>query len=271
MAVLKSPINWFGGKYYMANKIIEIFPEHKVFVEVFGGSGQLTFSKQPSEIEIYNDIDSGLVSFFSILRDDIKSKKLIDKIHLTPFSREEFYNCRDTWRQETDEIEKVRKWYVTVMQSFSTSMQSWKPTKSKSRRGMAQSVSQWLGHIENNLPLAVERMKMLQVENVDFKELLKKYDSPDTLFYLDPPYIHETRKMTYTYEHELENERHTELVKILLNLKGKCILSGYDHEIYNELIEHGWKKVNLGEFAKRSIKTIDEEKEKGKEFVWINY
>ncbi|RKJ53631.1 DNA adenine methylase, partial [Butyricicoccus sp. 1XD8-22] len=162
-------------------------------------------------------------------------------------------------------------WYVTVMQSFSTNMSSWKPTKSKSRRGMAQSVSQWLGHIENNLPLAVERMKYLQVENMDFKELLVKYDNENTLFYLDPPYIHETRKMTYTYEHELENERHKELVDILLNVKGKCILSGYDHEIYDELELNGWSKVYLGEFAKRSIKTIVSEKEKGKEFVWINY
>ncbi|RKJ72177.1 DNA adenine methylase, partial [Butyricicoccus sp. 1XD8-22] len=133
MSKLKSPINWFGGKYYMANKIIEIFPQHKIFVEVFGGSGQLTFSKEPSEIEIYNDIDSGLITFFSILRDEEKSNKLIEKIHLTPFSREEFYICRDTWRNESDEIERVRKWYVTVMQSFSTNMSSWKPTKSKSR------------------------------------------------------------------------------------------------------------------------------------------
>lgn len=271
MAKLKSPINWFGGKYYMANKIINIFPEHKIFVEVFGGSGQLTFSKEPSEIEVYNDIDSGLFLFFSILRDEDKANLLIEKIHLTPFSREEFYYCRDTWRNETDEIEKVRKWYVTVMQSFSTNMSSWKPTKSKSRRGMAQAVSQWLGHIENNLPLAVERMKMLQVENMDFKELLKKYDSKDTLFYLDPPYIHETRKMSYTYEHELEDIRHKELVDILLVVKGKCILSGYDHPIYQPLEDNGWYKVYLGEFAKRSIKTIDEEKEKGREFVWVNY
>jgi DNA adenine methylase len=271
MGKLKSPINWFGGKFYMANKIIDIFPEHKVFVEVFGGSGQLTFAKEPSEIEVYNDIDKGLVSFFKILRDENKAKKLIEKLHLTPFSREEFYECRDTWRNETDEIEKVRKWYVTVMQSFSTNMSSWKPTKSKSRRGMAQSVSQWLGHIENNLPLAVERMKMLQVENMDFKELLIKYDSHDTLFYLDPPYIHDTRKMTYEYEHELSNERHKELVECLLKLKGKCILSGYEHEIYSRLEKEGWQKVYLGEFAKRSIKTIESEKEKGREFVWINY
>jgi len=267
----KSPINWFGGKYYMANDIINLFPKHRVYVEVFGGAGHILFKKEPSEIEVYNDIDSGLYLFFKILRDENKANLLKQKLDLTPYSREEFYHCRDTWRDEQDDIEKVRKWYVTAMQSFSTNFSTWSHSKSKSRRGMSQAVSQWLGKIEDNLPKAVERLKVVQIENMDYKDLLKKYDGEDTLFYLDPPYIHKTRKMTYQYAHEMEDEQHEEMIDILLHIKGKAILSGYDNEIYNKLLNNGWKRVFLGEYDKRSEKAINESRNKGKEFIWINY
>jgi DNA adenine methylase len=267
----KSPINWFGGKYYMANDIINLFPKHRVYVEVFGGAGHILFKKEPSVIEVYNDIDSGLYLFFKILRDENKANLLKQKLDLTPYSREEFYHCRDTWRDEQDDIEKVRKWYVTAMQSFSTNFSTWSHSKSKSRRGMSQAVSQWLGKIEDNLPKAVERLKVVQIENMDYKDLLKKYDGEDTLFYLDPPYIHKTRKMTYQYAHEMEDEQHEEMIDILLHIKGKAILSGYDNEIYNKLLNNGWKRVFLGEYDKRSEKAINESRSKGQEFVWINY
>lgn len=267
----KSSINWFGGKYYMANDIISLFPKHNMYVEVFGGAGHILFKKESSPIEVYNDIDNGLVLFFRILRDENKANQLKMKLDLTPYSREEFYNCRDTWRDEQDEIEKARKWYVTAMQSFSTNFSTWSHSKSKSRRGMAQAVSQFLGKIEQDLPDAVDRLKMVQVENMDFRKLITKYDSKDTLFYLDPPYIHDTRKMTYTYAHEIQEKDHRELVDILLNIKGKAILSGYDHSIYDKLIENEWQKISLGQFDKRSIKAIDKPREKGEEILWLNY
>lgn len=267
----KSPINWFGGKYYMANDIIKLFPKHKVYVEVFGGAGHILFKKEPSEIEVYNDIDSGLYLFFKILRDENKANILKQKLDLTPYSREEFYHCRDTWRDEQDDIEKVRKWYVTAMQSFSSNFSSWSHSKSKSSRGMSQAVSQWLGKIEDNLPKAVERLKVVQIENMDYKDLLKKYDGEDTLFYLDPPYIHKTRKMTYQYAHEMTDQQHEEMINILLHIKGKAILSGYDNEIYNKLLDNGWRKMFLGEYDKRGEKAINESRNKGKEFIWINY
>lgn len=255
----------------MANKIIELFPNHKCYVEVFGGAGHILFRKKSSEIEVFNDIDKGLITFFKVLRDEKKANQLKTLLELTPYSREEFYNCRDTWETEQNEIERVRKWYTTVMQSFSSDLSSWSFSKSKSRRGMSQSVSQWLGKIEKNIPDAIERLRMVQIENLDFRELIIKYDSDETLFYLDPPYIHNTRKMTFKYKYELTDNEHKELVGILLNIKGKAILSGYDNEIYNELIDNGWEKFNLGEFSERSTKTNMTKKQKRQEFLWVNF
>ena len=93
----KSPINWYGWKYYMAKDIIELFPKHKIYVEGFGGSGSVLFRKEKSDIEIYNDINEGLYLLFKILRNEDTREELIRKIQLTPYSREEYLNCKDSW------------------------------------------------------------------------------------------------------------------------------------------------------------------------------
>lgn len=267
----KSPINWYGGKYYIADKIINLFPIHKIYCEVFGGAAHILFKKNISEIEIYNDINSDLVRFFKVIRDKEKAEQLHIKLDLSPYSREEFYDCNKTFKTEDDEIEKVRKWYVALMQSFSGKFDSWCHTKSVSRRGMAMPVSRYLGNIENNLPTAVERLKSVQIENLDFRKIIDKYDSEDTLFYLDPPYIKDTRTAKNVYEFEMLNKDHEELVNKLINIKGRVILSGYEHEIYNKLIQNGWIKIFLGKFNKSCMKAEDGKKKKGNEFVWINY
>lgn len=256
----------------MANKIIELFPEHKMYVEVFGGAGHILFKKQPSEIEVYNDIYSGLYNFFRVLRNEELSRKLSKKLQITPYSREEFLYCRDNWQNEEDEVERVRMWYVTAMQSFSTNFSTWSHSKSQSRRGMSQAVSQWLGKVENNIPHAVERLRSVQIENLDYKDLIKKYDRPETLFYLDPPYVHDTRKMTYEYQHEMDNIMHLELVEMLSNIKGQGVLSGYDTEIYSPLLDCGWTKRSIGNYTKRSEKSNgNNSRSVAEEIVWIKY
>jgi DNA adenine methylase len=267
---VKSPINWYGGKYYMANKIINIFPEHKIFVEVFGGAGHIIFKKERSDIEIYNDIHEGLYLLFKLLRDKDKSEELIRQIQLTPYSRKEFMNSKYSWIDEEDELEKVRKFYASTMQAVGANG-GWCYAKSKSRRGMSQAVSRWLGNVDENLIDVIERLRELQIENLDFEEVIKKYDREDTLFYLDPPYITETRKLKKGYQHEMTDEDHMRLVDVLLNIKGKAILSGYNHEIYNKLLDNGWELIELGSFAKRSMKNSGDKLERGKELVWVNF
>ena len=263
----KSPINWYGGKYYMAKDIIELFPKHHMYVEGFGGACHVLFRKERSNMEVYNDLHSGLYLFFKFIRDN--NEEFIRKLTLTPYSREEFENSKD-WMFEEDDIEKARKFYVRTMQSVASNG-GWCYAKSKSRRGMCQSVSRWLGNIEENLSGAIERLKEVQIENLDILDLIKKYDKEDTLFYLDPPYVPETRKQKKSYDCEMTREQHIELINTLINVKGKVILSGYDNDIYNKLLDNGWKKVILGEFSKRGQKTNNGELTKGKEFVWINY
>lgn len=262
----KSPINWYGGKYYMAKDIISLFPEHHMFVEGFGGAGHVLFRKEPSPMEVYNDLHSGLYLVFKYIRE--QNEDFLRGVTLTPYSREEF-ELSKSWLLEENDIEKARKFYIRTMQSVASNG-GWCYAKSKSRRGMCQSVSRWLGNVDENMLSAIERLREIQIENLDVFDLIVKYDKENTLFYLDPPYISDTRGQKKSYMYELSNEKHEELVDLLLKVKGKVVLSGYDHPIYNKLLDNGWKKVVLGNYSKRSQKS-KEELDDGTEFVWINY
>lgn len=269
----KSPINWYGGKFYMKNAICEIInrANTKTLVDGFGGSGIISLNCT-NDIIIYNDIHQCLYLLFKLLRDENTRDKLIEQIQLTPYSRDEFMDCKKTWKTEVDEIEKVRKFYTSIMQSVgATGEGGWCYAKSNSRRGMSQAVSRWLGNVDDNMVNVIEKLRTMQIENLDVLELIKKYDKEDICFYLDPPYITETRKAKEVYDYEMTEKQHEELVDALLNTKGKVILSGYDHIIYNKLEENGWNKIFLGDFSKRSQRANDGQLEKGQEFLWINF
>ena len=252
----------------MYKHILNLFPEHKTYVEGFGGAGHVIFSKKPSGVDVYNDIHEGLYNLFKVLRDKELSQELIYRLQLTPYSRKEYEDCRDSWRYEEDDVEKARKFYTSVIQSFNCLGRTWKYSKTIHRKGMSQTVSSWLNKIDNKMIDIVERSREIQIENKDILDLIDTYDNKDTLFYLDPPYVPETRKNKKAYKYELSADDHVKLVNRILNIEGKVILSGYENDIYKKLEENGWSKILLGEYH---IKSAGKNNKKGKEFIWINY
>ncbi|MEN6371910.1 MAG: DNA adenine methylase, partial [Armatimonadota bacterium] len=155
---MRSPICWFGGKGHMAARISPLFPEHRIYVEPFGGGGSLLFYKEPSEIEVYNDLDSGLVNLFRVLRDPEKFGKLYHYISLTPYSREEYLQCRELLDESSDEIVQAYRWYVVARSSFGGIFgSSWGYTVSSSGQGMASSCSRWMTAF-HMLPAIHERL-----------------------------------------------------------------------------------------------------------------
>jgi len=240
----QSPIVWFGGKGNMVAKLLKLIPPHKIYVEVFGGGASLLFAKKPSPVEVYNDIDSGVVNFFRVLRDEEKFQKFYEKVCLTPYSREEYYYCVDTWEQCDDEVERAYRWFIVARMSFSGCFGGgWSFSVTASSRGMSGRCSAWLGVVEG-LPAIHERFMRVQIEHRDFKELIPLYDTKDTLFYLDPPYVHATRSGG-RYNYECSDKDHEDLVEILLNIKGKAMLSGYANDIYVKLEEAGWARYDF--------------------------
>jgi DNA adenine methylase len=175
-------------------------------------------------------------------------------------------------------VERAHRWFTVARMSFGGNFHSWGYGVTGSCRGMAAQVSKWLGSIEK-LPEVSARLLRVQVENKDAFKLIECYDSPDTFFYLDPPYVLSTRRAG-GYEHELTDDSHSRLVKVLREIKGKALLSGYANPIYAELERAGWQRRDwettcslaghtrlngsMGEGAAK-------QKQKRTESIWFNY
>lgn len=191
------PFNYFGGKFNHANWIINRLPITKSYVEVFGGSGIILFNKPKVEIETFNDLNGMVVNFFNQLRDN--PEELIRAIYLTPYSREEYWKCFKAIN-EGNELERARRFFVVVNQSFNASYSrqtGWKMSTKETRASISEAISRWISKIPN-LIYIIDRLRTIQISNYDFRLIFKKFDSKNTLFYCDPPYMHDVRMICIT-------------------------------------------------------------------------
>jgi DNA adenine methylase len=269
---LAGPLRWVGGKQRLVSKLLPLIPSHQTYVEVFAGGAALFFAKETSPIEVINDLDSGLVNFYRVIRDKKKFEQFRLAIALSPYAREEYDNCRETWWQCENEVEKARRWFVVARQCFCGIFGSSFGVGIKNgSKGMATNVACYLNTIDL-LPEISARMMRVQIENKSFEEIIKQYDRPKTFFYLDPPYVADTRKSPKVYAHEMTNEDHQMLVEVLMKIKGKAMLSGYANEIYEPLEKAGWEKFTFKAFCSVSTftgKDKDYEEKCREECVWI--
>lgn len=266
--VLSPPIPWFGGKSRLAARLARLLPPHQVYVEVFGGSGALLFAKPPQGGEVWNDVYGELVNFYRVLRDPEQFQQFHRLAHLTPYSRALFIELRDNPPPD-DPIGQAWRFFVLARQAFGAQGVGERPTwgygATRTRAGIIGCVNAWLNGIER-LPQVHLRLRRVQVESQDFRKLLEAYDEPEALFYLDPPYVPETR-VSGGYAHEMTLEDHEELVQRLLALRGKAILSGYDHPVYGALDWQGWHRLC---FNIPLCCTKQREGERRLETVWIS-
>ena len=270
---MKLRLPWYGGKQYLADEIIKLFPPHKVYVEPFGGGAAVLLNKPPSSVEVYNDINNHIVNFFRVLKDPEKFQLLYRRLSLTPHSREEHRDACERYADETlDEVERAALFWTASHQSFNgITGGTWSRTTWQSRRGMALKTSAWLGVIEG-LPEVAERLLMVMIECSDFQKIIEDFDTEETFFYLDPPYLPDTRVANGTYRHEMSLEDHVRLLETILRVKGKVLLSGYPNKLYDEYLS-GWQTKDF-EIASRSTigsSLVEHKKSPRIERVWMNY
>ena len=261
----KIAFGWYGGKFSHLDFILPHLPENcGHFCDVFGGSAAVLINRAPVPVETYNDIDSELVNFFRVLRDH--SEELIRAVALTPFSREELViACGPA--NGLSRLERARRFYVRARQTRTGLAQTssegrWAHCVLTSRAGMAGAVSRWLGAVEH-LPEIAQRLQRVQVENAPAIEVIRRYDTEDTLFYVDPPYVHRTRGDAKAYAFEMADRDHEELAEVLSGVRGRVVLSGYRNSLYDRLYA-GWRRVDAPEKTCHSVRT------KRQESLWIN-
>lgn len=241
MEKLRSPIRWFGGKGRMTGKIVPILEDipHRFYCEPFGGGASVLLAKRPRRVETYNDIDSNLYNFFCVISDPVLFPKFKERVRWLPYSRQLYNEYRNSWHDESDPVSRAVKWYVVARQSFAGRFNSgWGSVITSSSRNRASTASGWQTAL-TDLTKIHSRLQRVQIENANWDVILDRYDTPNTLFYCDPPYIHSTRK-NKRYVHEMADADHERLVEKLLQIKGSVAVSGYEHPIYNKLAEKNW-------------------------------
>jgi DNA adenine methylase len=255
---MRPALKWYGGKNKIAQWVTSHFPFHTCYVEPYGGAASVLLNKTPATHEVYNDLDDELVNFFRILRSE--PARLIHLIELTPYSRLEHELA---WETCQDSLERARRFYVRCWQSYGSGTRNtagaagWLTQKGK-RRGTT-AVENWRD--THHLYEIADRLLSVQIEKDTALNVLHRFDTRDTLFYVDPPYVASTRNKKKVYQHEMTNAEHIELAQCLQDLNGMIVLSGYESSLYDDLYEN-WQKVTTN--------TTDRTSNSVQECLWLS-
>lgn len=260
------PIKRHGGKHYLAKWIISHFPPHTHYLEPYFGGGSVLAKNTDAVAETVNDLDASLINFWRVLRDPMLYHQLVLRAHLTPFSDYEFWDARNQL-SSPDPVVRACGFLVRNRQSRQGLEKSYATPTRRTRRGMNENVAAYLSAVEG-LPDVHERIRRVEIRQLDAVEFITTYDHPTALFYCDPPYLHETRSMTDAYRHEMTDEGHIKLLNTLRDIAGRFVLSGYDNSLYDEYRRaYGWRRVEMEIDNKAAAGS---EKRRMVECLWMN-
>lgn len=228
----------------LAEWIISNFPPHKVYVEPFGGAASVLLQKPRSYGEVYNDLDGEIVNLFRVARDHGEALK--SKLELTPFSRDEY---RLSFEQCEDAIEQARRTVIRSFMGFGSNAlcrDIKSGFRSNSNRSGTTPAHDW-GNYPNALKSVIDRLRGVVIENKPATEIMLQHDSPETLHYCDPPYVHSTRSLAvhgnHGYSHEMEDVDHEKLAFFLHDkIQGMVVLSGYHSPLYDRIFGI-WERI----------------------------
>lgn len=267
-------LRWHGGKWKLAPFIMQFFPEHRIYVEPFGGAGSMLIRKERVYAEVYNDLDDVVVNLFRVLRDEAKAARLIEQLWLTPFARAEFNEALEA---SEDDVERARHLVVRSYMGFGSNAHSSSPVADKtafktytrpgdqdayrstgfranSNRSGTTPAHDWANY-PDALPAIVDRLRGVIVEQRPAIDVMKQHDGGGTLHYVDPPYLPETRSPANKYDlkhrmyrHELTVDDHRELLAFLTTLQGMVVLSGYPSALYDDALPE-WRRVTTRALA----------------------
>jgi DNA adenine methylase len=236
-------MRYYGGKWRLAPWIIDQMPEHRIYVEPFGGAASVMLRKPRAYSDVYNDLDGEIVNLFRVLRNPAQARDLVRQVKLTPYAREEF---ELSYILDGDPVEQARRTLFRAAAGHATGSQLQYGTgfRSNVTRPSTTPAQDWSA-IPKVLEEIVERLRGVIIEHEPAVNIIRRYDTPGTLFYCDPPYVYETRNSRNagsTYRCEMTDEDHEELASTLRSIKGMAVVSGYACELYDRLYD-GWQRI----------------------------
>lgn len=247
MTVQNAVFRWHGSKWRMYRHIQPYLTKHSVYVESYGGSGAILMQKPVVGIEVFNDIDGDVYNFFHVLK--TQREALFSSLETTPYSRQLFDEIDERLRsgERPDAPVERALWFFVICE------QGWGGKKHNGRRSWrrqktggpdAPNRAHAWANAPRRLTAVADRLRHVFIENRPALDVIAEYDTPHTIHYVDPPYPLSTRRRPdHGYDHEMPDEReHEELLRCLLAVQGKVIVSGMAHPIYEDMLS-GWERV----------------------------
>lgn len=249
---LPGPVIWYGGKgSHMLPKLLKLIPNGQTYVEPYGGAGSVIFTKPPSEVEIYNDLDPRLVNLMQVMKDPDLIEKFYHKVFFTLYSFEEFKTALDLVKSKGGSpLEQAWAFFVSQNQSYggiAISAGNWGKALTADV-GVAKKVRTYTLRVDR-IARFHDRLQNIDILNEDAISVIEEFDGPDTVFYLDPPYAPDSRVNKTVYSVDQDLQHHQNLVSLLSEVTGSVVLSGYDHWAYDPLEATGWQKIELRSYS----------------------
>jgi len=210
----------------MASAIINRIPTHKTYAEVFGGAALILFRKEPSAFETLNDLDRHLMNFYRVARHHLEP--LIDEVAALQPSRDFFYALRDELDRPTmTDIQRAAAYYYVQRYAFAG-----RPEKPTLATSPGRPVRCRASAARKILPLVADRLKNVMLENLSWERFIKLYDTQDTFFFVDPPYLGHDE-----YRHNLTKSDFEALAASLKALKGRFLMTHTDSQKIRSLFD----------------------------------
>ena len=267
MTLTRPLIRYHGGKWKLAEKIIPFFPNHRVYVEPYGGGASILLRKPRSYAEVYNDLDGEIVNLFRVVRD--RGDELRALLELTPFSRDEY---RSSFPETDDPLEQARRTVIRSHMGFGSNALARGVVsgfRSNSNRSGTTPAKDWR-NLPDRIPAIIDRMRGVVIENRNALEVMQRHDGEATLHYCDPPYVHDTRSglvrpgsgSAVGYSHEMTDDDHRAFAAGVKELNGMVIVSGYACPLYDQELFPTWARYEIPALADGARERI--------EVLWMN-
>ena len=221
--MVNSPFKWVGGKSRLRKQIISLLPKHTCYVELFAGAAWVLFGKPLSDVEVLNDIDQELITFFRVVKE--KPKELIASFEWELVSRAEFQRLASLDSAQLTDVQRAHRFYYLIMAGWGGELKYPRFQTSISDGGHGNRLIGALETLQERIKPVHERLKTVIIENLDWRKCLERYDRPNTVMYIDPPYPENGAN----YAHNMRDwKEHQELAERLHKTQCKWILSSYD-------------------------------------------
>lgn len=248
--MINSPIKWVGGKSRFRKQIISIIPPHSCYVELFAGGAWVLFGKDPSDVEVLNDVDQELINFFRVVKH--KPEELISSFELELVSRAEFDRLADLDPTTLNDIERAHRFYYLIMAGWGGELNYPRFATSISDGGHGNRLVGALKYLRQRIDPVYNRLKKVLIENLSWEECFERYNREQTFMYVDPPYP--DNKCNYAHNMRSWDEHRT-LAKKLREANCKWALSSYDNGEVRDLYT-GFNIIPLQAYSGMRVKKM---------------